>query len=131
MATALEPEAESVMSSRSRKRTGWKQTWQVHAERARARGIPLSQYCRERHLSVQSLYSARYQFSKSQRQSGAAVRKQSSLGKFLEVQIPPAEPTPASTACRVRVKGVLIECATLPPTSWLASLISGDTDAVA
>ena len=114
MATALEPEAESTMSDEQQieeteKRMGWKQTWQLHAERARDRGILLGQYCRERNLSVHSLYSARYQFSKSRRQSGAAVRKQSRLGKFVEVQVSPTEPTSASMACRVCVKGCVIE----------------------
>jgi hypothetical protein len=127
-ATAMEPEAESAMSTRS-KRTSWKQNWQAHVEQARARGITLVQYCRERKLSVQSLYSARYQFSKRSRQSGAAAKNPKSPGKFVEVQI--TEPhLAASVVYRVRVKDCVIECTTLPPTSWLTSLMSGGADVV-
>ena len=125
-ATAMEPEAESAMSSRS-KRTGWKQNWQAHVEQARARGITLVQYCRERKLSVQSLYSARYQSSRRSRQSGAAAKNLRSAGKFVKVQITEPHPT-ANVMYRVRVKDCVIECTTLPPTAWLTSLMSGGGD---
>jgi hypothetical protein len=128
-ATAMEPESgESAMSSRS-KRAGWKQNWQAHVEQARARGMSLVQYCRERKLSVQSLYSARYLSSKQSRQSSDAAKNPRLAGKFVKVQI--TEPhLAASVMYRVRVKDCVIECTTLPPTSWLTSLMSGGADAV-
>lgn len=125
----MEPETESTMSTRSRKRTKSKQAWLKHVERAQARGIPLAQYCRERNLSVQSLYSARHQFAKQQR-SAAARKKPRSAGKFVEARLATTEPAPASMACRVRVKDCVIECAALPPPSWLTGLMAGGTDAL-
>lgn len=114
------------MSRRSRKRT--KQDWAQHVRQAQAQGLSLAQYCRERRLSVQSLYSARHELSKRAKRSNAPQKQGKSARSFVEVQIAPAEP--GFAACRVRVKGGVIECATLPPSSWLRSLMSGDADAV-
>ena len=118
------------MGIRSRRGPRPKQDWQEHLRRAQKRGITLVQYCRERNLSVQSLYTARYELSKQLRGSSAARTVSGAAGKFVQVQIAPSEPARSSMAYRVCVKDCVIECATLPPTSWLRSLISGDTNAV-
>lgn len=118
------------MGVRSRKRSRSKQNWQEHAKAAQEEGISLAQYCRERKLSVQSLYTARYEWSRQLRQSGAAKKALGRDGEFVEVRVAPGEVPVASPVYRVQVKGCVIECATLPPTWWLRDLISGDADAV-
>jgi hypothetical protein len=116
------------MSSRSVRRPGWKRTWQVHVKRAQAQGVSLVQYCRERKLSVQSLYAARYRSSKRSRRPGTAAKVPKGARKFVKVQITAPDPA-ANMAYRVRVKDCVIECATLPPAAWLTSLMSGGADA--
>jgi hypothetical protein len=128
-ATAMEPEAESTMSSRSRRRAGWKQTWQAHVERAQAQGVSLIQYCRERNLSVQSLYAARYRSLKRSRRPVAAAKEPKGARRFVKVQITAPDPA-VNMVYRVRVKDCVIECATLPPAAWLTSLMSGGADVV-
>ena len=119
------------MSTRSKLRTSRtaSQEWLDHIDRAQAQKLSLAQYCRNQNLNAQRLYNARYELSKRAPRSKAKVRQLQSAGKFIEVQLA-AEPAVGSMACRVRVLGGVIECATLPSASWLRSLMSGGGDAV-
>jgi hypothetical protein len=128
--TAVLPGLESEMSKRQSQAVKSSRDWQEHIRVAQERGISLAQYCRERSLSVQSLYTARYEQAKQTRRSGGARATARSSRKFVEVRVAPVEAAAKSPMYRVRVKGCEIECATLPPTAWLKSLITGDSDAV-
>lgn len=118
------------MKTTPRKPTRLEREYLAHVRRAQARKIPLAQYCRARGLNVQSLYNVRYRMAgKDERQTEAKPRK--SLSKFVAVQLAPAQATvSAVTACRLHSKGWVIECASLPPTAWVAGLLAGERDAV-
>lgn len=120
------------MKATPRKLTRRQGEWLSHLRRAEARKMPLVQYCREQGLSVQSLYNARYELARQQRQSTAskaAPKKSRSTNPFVAVQIAPSPAVPA-VACRVRLKDVVIECASLPPPAWLAEFATGAIHAV-
>lgn len=120
------------MKATERKLTRRQGEWLSHLRRAEARKMPLVQYCRAQGLSVQSLYNARYELARQQRQSRAskAVPKKSRpTTPFVAVQIAPSPAVPAA-ACRVHLKDVTIECASLPSPSWLAQLAMGAAHAV-
>lgn len=109
------------------KLTGWQQEWLTHLRRAEARNMPLAQYCRAQGLSVQTLYNARYELKhqKARRLTASMPAKQSrSTHSFVAVQLAPSPAVPAA-ACRVQLKDVVIECASLPPSAWLVGLATG------
>jgi hypothetical protein len=121
------------MKTNARKLTGRQRQWLSHLRRARARKLPLAQYCRAKGLSVQTLYNVRHELSrKGERRTASrpAARRTRPVGRFVAVQValPPA--VSPSVACRVHLKGVVIECASLPPSAWLAGLATGATHAV-
>jgi hypothetical protein len=92
--------------------------------------MALAQYCRAQGLNVQNLYNLRHRLLRKRRVSPVTKKpKRSGPGRFVAVRVAP-ESVPASTACRLQLKGWVIECASLPPTAWLSGLISGAIDAV-
>ena len=119
------------MKTTQRKLTRREQEWLAHLRRAQARKMPLAQYCRARGLSVQSLYNLRHQLSdkSGRRRAASATKKSKPADKFIAVRVAAAA-TPAGAACRVHLKGWVIECTSLPPTAWLTGLMAGDADAV-
>jgi hypothetical protein len=111
------------------KTTQREQEYLSHLRRAQSRKMPLAQYCRAQGLSVQSLYNLRHQLSaKKGPRSRVAAMKSKPADKFIAVRVAPAV-APAGAACRLHLKGWVIECASLPPTAWLAGLMAGDADA--
>jgi len=119
------------MKTRRKELTRREQDYLAHLRRAQSREMPLAQYCRARGLNVQSLYNLRHQLSGRNRpRSGAAVKKSRPADKFIAVQVAQAAAAPSSAACRLHLKGWVIECASLPPTAWLTGLMAGDADAV-
>jgi hypothetical protein len=108
-----------------------------HARKAADRGITLAQYCRECGLSVQLFYSVKSALQKKLAPSSTATAaaKAPGSGGFLAVRIAsPSVPTrPPSAAvgggvCRLRhPSGWVMECASLPPASWMAQLLNGGT----
>lgn len=119
------------MKATQKKLTQLEQEYLSHVRRAQARKMPLAQYCRAQGLNVQSLYNLRYQLSGKRGLQRRAVPAQTSKppGKFIAVRVAPTA-APASAACRLHVKGWVIECTSLPPTAWVAGLLAGDADAV-
>lgn len=120
------------MKANPRELTRRRQQWLTHLRRADARKMSLAQYCRAQGLSVQSLYNARYELARQQRRSTAskpAPRKSRSTSPFVAVQMAASPAVPAA-ACRVHLKDVTIECASLPSPSWLAQLAMGAPHAV-
>lgn len=120
------------MKTTQRKLTQRERECLVHVRRAQARKMSLAQYCRAEGLSVQSLYNLRHQLSgKSGRRHGAsAAKKPKPTSRFIAVRVAPATATAVAAACRLHLKGWVIECASLPPTTWLAGLMAGDLNAV-
>lgn len=92
--------------------------------------MSLAQYCRVEGLNVQSLYNVRHQLS-GQRPARAktAAKKSKSWNRFISVQVAAAEAVASGAACRLHLKGWVIECASLPPTAWIAGLMGGDSNA--
>lgn len=120
------------MKAIPRKLTGQQLQWLTHLRRAEARKMPLAQYCRVQGLSVQSLYNARYELAQQERRSRAskpAPKKSRSTNPFVAVQMAPS-PGVAAAACRVHLKDVTIECASLPPPAWLVGLATRAPHAV-
>jgi hypothetical protein len=92
--------------------------------------MPLTQYCRANGLNVQSLYNLRSQLVRTESRPRQVVpKKRKSVSPFVAVRVAPP-PVPAAAACRLQVKGWVIECASLPSAEWLAGLMAGDTHAV-
>jgi hypothetical protein len=103
----------------------------AHVRRAEAREVPLTQYCRAHGLNVQSVYNLRSRLARNAGggQQAPVAKKRKRVTPFVAVRVAtPAVPAPA--ACRLQVKGWVIECASLPSPTWLAGLIVGDTHAV-
>ncbi|MEJ0035183.1 MAG: hypothetical protein WDO68_31000 [Gammaproteobacteria bacterium] len=118
------------MKKTPRRLTRREQACLDHVRRARAGKMSLAQYCRKKGLNVQSLYNLRYQLSgKRSAQPKAPTKKSRREDKFVAVQVA-AETAAPSAACRLHLKGLLIECASLPPTVWIAGLMAGGADAV-
>ena len=102
--------------------------WLSHLERARILKVPLTQYCRARGLNVQSLYNARHEQSgRARRVDGGRARQKraAKAGRFVAVEFA-ATPTHVSgPACRIQLRDVVIECASLPEAMWVAALARG------
>ena len=109
------------------------QTCLDHVRRAQARKMSLAQYCRVKGLNVQSLYNLRHQLAKKSpaRLKAPAEKPRPRPGsKFISVQVAAAQTTTSGAACRLHLKDWMIECASLPPTAWIAGLMAGGSDAV-
>lgn len=102
-----------------------------HLQRAKSLGIALSEYCRRNDLRVKEWYQVRRDMvhkglmSRTQgsgRQSGSRAPATA----FVPVRVATPAPAAARTPCLIRhPSGWTIECASLPPASWLSGLVSG------
>jgi hypothetical protein len=103
----------------------------AHVRRAETRRVPLTQYCQENGVNVQSMYNLRSLLARKEtggRQT-SAPKKCKPVTPFVAVRV--ATPVAsAATACRLQVKGWVIECASLPSSEWLVGLMAGETHAV-
>jgi hypothetical protein len=119
------------MKRTGRKLTQREQELVTHMRRAQTRKIPLAQYCRANGLSVQSVYNLRYRLAgkSSAHRPVILTKRRKPADKFIAVRMAPTT-TPSVAACRLQMKGLVIECANLPPPAWLAGLMLGETDAV-
>lgn len=119
------------MNKRRGKATGRDQGLIAHVRRAEARKVPLTQYCQENGVNVQSLYNLRSRLARkgAVRRKAATPKKRKSVTPFVAVRV--ATPAAsAATACRLQGKGWVIECANLPSSAWLAGLMAGEAHAV-
>ena len=100
-----------------------------HVEGAKSLGISLSEYCRRNDLRVNEWY----QVGRQMVQKGLASRTRRSVRQsrsrppataFVPVRF--ATTAPATMTCSIRhPSGWMIECASLPPASWLNQLVTG------
>jgi hypothetical protein len=118
------------MNTRRGKATGRDPGLIAHVRRAQAREVPLTQYCEENGVNVQSLYNLRSRLARSGNLPRQAVpKKRKPVTPFVAVRV--ATPVAsAATACRLQVRGWVIECASLPSPEWLTGLMAGDAHAV-
>lgn len=126
-------EAESTMKGKS-KRGSRQAHWQAHLERARSLRLSLAAYCRTRGLNVQSLYNARHARSGKQGRTAPSEARQKKAGgmrRFIAVELASMPSSAPGASCRIQLRDVVIECATLPEAEWLAALARGAGDAVA
>ena len=119
------------MKTRRGKLTRREQELLVHVRRAQARKVPLAQYCRVNGLKVQSVYNLRSRLAHghSTRRRVRGSQRVKPAGKFIAVRVA-STVAPSVAACRLQMKGWVVECASLPPPAWLAGLMTGDCDAV-
>jgi hypothetical protein len=121
------------MTRQRRRLTEREQELLAHVRQAQARKISLAEYCRTRGLNVQCVYNLRHRLRGGSAAHRAVVSSRSGkpAEKFIAVQVTPTPTVPAAiAACRLQMKGWVIECASLPPATWLAGLMGGDADAV-
>ena len=119
------------MNTRRDKPTQRERGLLAHARRAQARKVPLTQYCRANGLNVQSVYNLRSRLARSEagRQRAPVAKKRKPVTPFVAVRVATSA-VPAAAACRLQVRGWVIECASLPSPAWLAGLMAGDANAV-
>ena len=119
------------MDTRRGKPTEREQGLLAHVRRAQARKVPLTQYCRANGLNVQSVYNFRSRLARteSSRRRVPVAKKRKRVTPFVAVRVV-TPVAPAAAACRLQVKGWVIECASLPSPAWLAGLMAGDANAV-
>ena len=105
------------MNTRRGKATQREQELIAHVRRAEAGKVTLRQYCRANGLNVQSLYNLRSRLARKEagRRPAPTPKKRKAASPFVAVHV--ATPAiAAATACRLHVKGWVIECsARLPP----------------
>lgn len=100
----------------------------AHARRAETRRVPLTQYCQENGVNVQSLYNVRSLLARKEagRRQASAPKKRRPVTPFVAVRVPTPVAS-AATACRLQIKGWVIECTSLPSSAWLVGLMAGET----
>lgn len=103
----------------------------AHVRRAQAGKVPLTQYCRANGLNVQSVYNLRSRLARGEagRRQAPVAKRRKPLTPFVAVRVA-APVAPAAAACRLQIKGWVIECTSLPSPAWLAGLMAGDAHAV-
>ena len=127
------------MKTKHEELTAGERRYLEHVERARNRGLVLSDYCRSIGLNPFALYSMRRQLrrkgklppapaiSVNKAQRRPQVRQPSAL-----VAVRVAQPTVATVSegtgmmCRLRhASGWVIECGSWPPAGWIAECLKG------
>lgn len=99
-----------------------------HRRRAAAEHLSLSEYCRRNALRVGEWY----QVQRGLRRKAALSRRggdEGSGGRFAPVRVTGGAMVAAAAmpmGCRIRLpSGWTLECATLPPASWLNDVVAG------
>jgi len=123
------------MNTKHEELTAGERRYLEHVERARSRGLVLSDYCRSIGMSPFALYSMRRRMRRKGKLSAAPTipaarvqrepdaRQPSALVAVRMAQAPiPAEPT--GMVCRLRhASGWVIECGEWPPAGWVAECL--------
>jgi hypothetical protein len=104
-----------------------------HLQKAQVLEVTLAEYARSFDLDVKELYSAKQALVRKGVIASRAVGDpvdEAQPGDFVPVQVAPSSSSTSSTAvCRIRhPSGLVIECASFPPVSWLAALLPGASD---
>ena len=119
---------ESMMDTKHEDLTPAEIRYLEHARACESEGVSLLQYCRDKGLSVYSLYSTRRRLVQKGviaggRAGGKAAGKP---GRFVAVRVAASSPAVTGPSCRLRhPSGWTIECASLPDPRWLSRLVVG------
>ncbi len=119
------------MNRRRGKASGRDKGLIAHVRRAETRGVALTQYCQENGVNVQSMYNLRSLLARKEAgpRQRPAPKKRKPVTPFVAVRVATPVAT-AATACRLQVKGWVIECTSLLSSEWLVGLMAGETHAV-
>ena len=94
---------------------GGMEFWREHVTAIEQSGWVSSEYARAHGLSISSLYYWRAKFRSMESAADAG-------GKFLTVNVMPAQEAARSGACVLTIGAVRMEMNTLPAPDWLAAL---------
>lgn len=108
-----------------------------HLQRAYELKVGLAQYARETGVAVSEIYSGKQSLVRKGVIPGR-VRvddredEERPTGGFVAVHVAPGFGSGNSPACQIRhPSGVVVECSSLPPATWVTALLSGASDASA
>lgn len=106
-----------------------------HLRRAQELEVSLAEYARSFELDVKELYNTKRTLVHRGVLAGGASGEETAAkavqaSDFVSVQVTPRGPlAPSGAVCRIRhPSGLVIECTSFPPASWLAVLLCGARD---
>ena len=103
-----------------------------HVRRAKLQGISLLEYCRQNELRVGEWYQVRRELVRKGlmsrlRYEGRRTAARLPALAFAAVRVTATPVAMAGMGCRMRhPSGWTIECASLPPASWLSAVVAGE-----
>ena len=105
-----------------------------HLQRAEELKLGLAQYARQTGVAVNEIYSGKQSLVRKGVIPGR-VRvderedEERPTGGFVAVHVAPRFGSGNSPACHIRhPSGVVVECSSLPPATWVTALLSGVSD---
>ena len=110
-----------------------------HLQKAQELGSSLAEYASVFGLEVKELYAMKQQLvrkgilppTRGKTEEAEKAEKPSPFVAVRVVPTLPAAPSPMATCRLTHPSGWVIECGTLPPAAWLASVLSGGAHAAA
>jgi hypothetical protein len=105
-----------------------------HLQRAEELKLGLAQYARETGVAVNDIYSGKQALVRKGVIPGRVCRDEReddemAAGGFVAVHVAPRFGSGNFSACQIRhPSGVVVECSSLPPASWVTALLSGAGD---
>ena len=103
-----------------------------HLQKAQELEVTIAEYARSFEVDAKELYAIRQTLIRKGAIAGrSGVVEEAPVGEFVSVQVIPmsSEPPPIVPMCLIRhPSGLVIECTSFPPTSWLVALLPGARD---
>jgi hypothetical protein len=103
-----------------------------HLRRAQELEVSLAEYARSFDLDVKELYSAKQALVRKGVFAARVTEEtepEAAQGSFVPVHVSPRRSAPTTMVCRIHhPSGLVIECTSLPPVSWVAALLSRGSD---
>lgn len=109
-----------------------------HLQKAQELEVTIAEYCRSFDVDAKEVYNTKRMLIRkgaiAARPDEAEPDEQAQPGNFVPVQVMPSaarmvQSSSSGAMCRIRhPSGLVIECASLPPASWLTALLSGARD---
>ena len=102
-----------------------------HLQKAQELEVTIAEYARSFEVDASELYSVRQTLIRKGAMAGRGrAVEEAQLGEFVSVQVIPMSPEPPpAPMCRIcHPSGLVIECTSFPPASWLVALLPGARD---
>jgi hypothetical protein len=105
-----------------------------HLQKAQELSVSLAEYARSFDLDVKELYSAKQSLVRKGAYAGGRASddegETAKISDFVPVQLMASRaPTAHPSVCRIHhPSGLVIECASFPPASWLSVLLTRAND---